>query len=69
MFRAECQKYDPQIFKPAPIAIAFELSGHDPTKLDAVLDMPLLDAQKLSILKAKNNFLEWYANKMIMEEN
>lgn len=69
MFHSECEKYNPGIFNQTPFAMAFDLADGDATKLNYVLDMPLLDAQKLSILKAKNNFLEWYANKMIMEEN
>ena len=69
MFQAECRKYDPCIFPPAPVSIAFDLSGQDPLKLDAILDMSSLDAQKCAVLKAKNNFLEWYQNKIIMEEN
>ena len=68
MFKAECKKYDPCIFPPAQVSIAFDLACQDPLKFNAVLNMPLLDAQKCAVLKAKNNFLDWYQNKIIMEE-
>jgi len=69
MFHSECEKYNPDIFNTTPLGTAFDLADGDAVKLDYVLDMPLEDAQKLSVLKAKRNFMEWFANKKIMEEN
>lgn len=68
MFISECHKYSPDIFPDAPICLAFSLAGQDPLKLDDVLNMSSENAQKCSILKAKNNFLDWYKDKIIMGE-
>lgn len=68
MFHSECEKYNPGIFNQTPFAMAFDLADGEAGKFNYILDMPLEDAQKLSVLKAKRNFMEWFATKIMSEE-